>query len=625
MNPWRLRFVGMLLCLVMVGCSPPPAATLPPIEHPINVRGTITYGETVTGTVLESENHWYFEGIQGEVVTIVVAAFDTTPQASPGVALLNPHGETVAASRTSTTPAFLLPEGGRYTIVIGGKPGNYRLSLLLERTANAPTDTPPPLPTSPPAGRPIRIGEIREGALSGSDPIQIWALEAQAGDTVTLRMESAVPDMIPALRVFSPDLTLLAGDDSAARALYSGRRFAQIVITFTQTGTFILQAAGGGHEGSYLLSVMPGLPAINLTEPPPTVRPTLALTSTPIPVPTQLVMAEGGDLIRFGETLRGAISSLEEADRYALFVPAGQVISVGVFGELNSPLLPSLELLAPDGSTVASVSGGVNPTEAVLSGITLPTTGVYVIFVRAAPGSAPGTYLITSGESWTLREVGGGEGRIGTSYIGELLRAGDRATWRFELPVNAVLSFEVTPQTPTLNPVLEIIAPDGTQVVALRGGEGGTISPPYLTTQQAGVYQVRVTSFKNESIGIFVLRSALISVTPTPTFEPVDYAVRVSLLQGERHQYRFKGIPGDVVVIEVRALPPENPNLPIFDPIIVLYAPNGARIARADDLNAANTDALLQTTLDQGIGEYRVEVFGYALMPGTFTVQVRVE
>ena len=55
------------------------------------------------------------------------------------------------------------------------------------------------------------------------------------------------------------------------------------------------------------------------------------------------------------------------------------------------------------------------------------------------------------------------------------------------------------------------------------------------------------------------------------------------------------------------------------------YGPGGQRVAFVDDISATNTDAILQVALAEGIGEYRVEAYGYALMPGTFTLRLRTQ
>jgi hypothetical protein len=113
----------------------------------------------------------------------------------------------------------------------------------------------------------------------------------------------------------------------------------------------------------------------------------------------------------------------------------------------------------------------------------------------------------------------------------------------------------------------------------------------------------------------------LMNIAPTATFAPIDAQARIELAQGGRYTYTFKAVPGDVVRIEARADDPTR-----FDPVIELYGPNGGRVARADDIGPNNPDAVLQTALREadGVGEYRVEVYGYALMPGTLTLRVKV-
>ncbi|HRE49489.1 MAG TPA: hypothetical protein PLD47_17320, partial [Aggregatilineales bacterium] len=102
---------------------------------------------------------------------------------------------------------------------------------------------------------------------------------------------------------------------------------------------------------------------------------TLPPTAPPTGTPTRIAQAQGGDVLSFGQTIRDSLSGAEEVDRYALFAPAGTILTVGVFAEEGSPLLPTLDLYAPDGTLLNRADGYLNPGEAVISGIEVPVTG----------------------------------------------------------------------------------------------------------------------------------------------------------------------------------------------------------------------------------------------------------
>ncbi len=613
---WLLAFFALSLAACGGG------AEIPPVPRPVILAGTVTYGETIRTQIAEMESRWTFEGEGGDMVEVILAPL--TGIGFPPMAILNARGESIARSDNGTLSGVVLPRSGRYSIALSPTPGEYSLSLLLTRPASAPTITPPPTPTSPPIGRAIQVGERLNGNLLSGDPIGVWALDGFAGQVITITLEPFQSDLIPALRLFDPNGDLLISDDSADRVVTGGARLAQINgVVLPLMGVYTLQVSGGGYFGGYILAVRAGMSAPPTAPTTPTPRLTLPPTAPPTGTPTRIAQAQGGDVLSFGQTIRDSLSGAEEVDRYALFAPAGTILTVGVFAEEGSPLLPTLDLYAPDGTLLNRADGYLNPGEAVISGIEVPVTGAYVLFVGGVSGTPAGSYTIGAGEGWTLREVGGGIETVGSAYSGALLRSGDRVTWRVELPENATVGVNLTPQDSRLNAVLELVDPDGNQLVALRGGEGGVVIPAPVTTTKAGTYLLRVTSFRNESLGAFTLSTALIRLVPTATFAPIDHSAFVTLRQGEKHLYTFKGKPGDVITISVRAEPPADPATPPFDSVIELYAPDGRRIARADDVGA-DVNAALQTTLEGGIGEYRVEIYGYALMSGAFTLRVGV-
>src|SRR5262249_8823167 len=137
----------------------------------------------------------------------------------------------------------------------------------------------------------------------------------------------------------------------------------------------------------------------------------------------------------------------------------------------------------------------------------------------------------------------------------------------------------------------------------------------------SGRYTIRISGAPGKNIGTYVVFAHLVRVLPTATFSvALDQTINGEVQQDDRYNYTFKAVPGMVVLIEVRSRVKDK-----FDPVIEFYGQSGWRLAMADDISADDMDAVLQISLDDGIGAYTVQVHGYAMTPGTFTLHVKTE
>jgi len=105
-------------------------------------------------------------------------------------------------------------------------------------------------------GRSVGRGMPATGRLSGGDrtsrdgrPVQAWALEASAGETLTVTLRSE--DFDPFLRLTGPQLVPLSDDDGA------GGCSARITFTAPQAGTYhvVVTSAFASGLGSFVLEV----------------------------------------------------------------------------------------------------------------------------------------------------------------------------------------------------------------------------------------------------------------------------------------------------------------------------------------------------------------------------------
>lgn len=604
------------MALLLGACAPAP----PPTDFPPRMQGVLDYDEPVTGALAEAETRWLFSGAAGDQVTVALrlAAGAGSGQGAPPLALLGPSGDAVGrpAGGAADQISLTLPESGEYTVALGAGQGSYSLSVALDRPADAPTATPPPSPTAPPPGQAIRIGQPVTGTFAGPDTFGLWAFEGAAGHLLTAQIEAISPELEPVLRLLGPDGTLLARDDNQG-----GADRAQIVgFTLPASGLYTLQTWGKGFQGDYVLRLFEGRIPTETAPVLPSITPTLAPTPRPSPTPTVVAAAAFGQAIAIGDSVLGEIVDAETPDRYSVFAPAGSIISLGMFASDSSPLVPALEVYAPDGAKLAEATGAPGGEAAALvNSLSLPATGAYIVFAHGLPEGPAGEYSLSVGSGHALRLTGGSPGSVGQTYQGALIRRGDQERWVYDLPANLTFSAQVTPIDGSFTPAIEVVGPDGTALASTRDSPNDSALLPPLSVAQAGRYELRISARENDGVGRYLIATALVSVVPTATFVPANLDQSVTLRQGDTFEYAFDGVPGDVMRIE--ALAPEASD---FDPVITLFGPSGRRIAQVDDAGVATTNATLQLALDDGIGRYRLRAYGYALMPGAFRLRVQL-
>ncbi len=592
----RQLWLVLILWAVLLGACQP--HTAPP-------DSVIEYGQTVHGQLTSSESHWLFGGKQGDTLSIV---FNST--GSPDfVGLLDPVGTSIArlSLATGRLDRFKLPADGQYTIVIGaGSSADYTLTLALVHDEQVTA-------TSTPIGsKNIGVGDSRLASLNASDAGDLWSMPAQSGTVISIAMNATSGTLDPFLRLFAPDGTLIASDDDSGgghNALISG-------VNLPATGIYLIQASGKGHAGDYLLAVTPG------TLPTPTPAPTSAQTPTsaasPIPPPTLIPTADSGAQVRIGQTVQGLITNPQDMDHFAVFGPAGAVISIGMFRTTDSSLVPAFEVLAPNGNQVAAASG---PAGAIVNGYTLPATGAYIVYAHGDHNKSSGPYTLTVGDGFTLRDMDRGDLTPNVAATGSLERIADRDVWSLDLPGNATFSVDLAATQPGLDPTFDVVGPDGKVIGAAQPDlKTHTAQLAGLLTPQRGRFLIRVDGI---GVGNYALTARLVRVLPTATFSvALDQSIDVQVQHDERYTFSFKAVPGVVVTIEAQPRQKDK-----FDPVIEFYGPSGRRLAIANDTNTdpASPGAFLQIALDDGIGAYTVQVHGYAMMPGAFTLHVKTE
>lgn len=199
-----------------------------------------------------SEQTWTFAGTAGDEVTISAVELSRAGVLDVAMRLLGPDGSEIAANDDqlglelfgvldAQISKLVLPQTGAYAVVVsrGEGSGIYGIGLTMLRH----------LPEAD--GTVIRT----EGMLSDAIPAHYWALEGQAGDVLTITMQTADTGLDPMLRLYSPDGELVTwNDDAADRDLGTAAQI--VLVTLPVDGTYRLDATRFDGTGTYSLVVV---------------------------------------------------------------------------------------------------------------------------------------------------------------------------------------------------------------------------------------------------------------------------------------------------------------------------------------------------------------------------------
>lgn len=520
-----------------------------------------------------------------------------------------------------------IPEDGIYTLLIqASAASDYELSLIYTDRPNPAEYTPTPLATAivtPSATPPyyarlgtfigeITNGQTPSGTFDAPEVQHVYTFEGVTGQYVTIEMERISGTVDPVVHVYLPSGDELASDDNSG-----GNRSALVRnLRLAEDGLYSVQAWGRGFAGGYQLSFTMDSAVIPVT-------PAFADTATPTAVVEEMLLPTVAPAIA-GQTLAnhvpvlGAIERAGDFDRYPFPVTQGQLMTIGVRPDAN--FRAKLELFDPEGLLIATTvpadsnAGG----DALIPALLATQSGTYTAFVTGEANSIGG-YSIAFGVGFSHTEMRRGKTQSDQVYQGGIQRRGLGELWTLDLNQYDTISVITSAGTGDIDPVLELIAPDGA-LVAMDDNSGGERNAQ-ITTALApvgGRYHVRVTSANASGSGTYTLVWRIVSRSATPTPQPgtvmllsFDDTVGANNYQ----YYLFYGQAGTQVEVRVAAQPGNQ-----LDAVAALMGPDGNVIAQGDDEDAAINPRFTATLPVDGT--YRVRVNGY-LTSGTFTLTVK--
>lgn len=618
---------GLLISLMMASCQPSASDPLPtramleaaPTAQPTPIllpAKTLTPWETVSSSMTAYQiERWTFPAAAGDAIRLRVA--------SPANVSLSLRDDGGVLLGSGTEISLSLPEDGTYTVDVelaDSERANYDMALVYTDRENPFAATPLPevvgVPT-PTLGF-SELGTFQaqlkpdESVLAeiARDQAHIYIFEATAGEIVSFQLK-AIGEGDPVLRLYNADADIIAMDDDSGAGSNAHIRN----ITFAEDAVYSVQVTmkdGGGYELRASLGEQ-------------TLQPDMIITPTPFVAAAYAAPALGtldeDERLQSHVPVLGDLRSGSDFGRYSFYGLPGEVVTIGLSPHSDSNVRPVLEIIAPDGSVLATASGRNSNANgaAIVRNITLPEEGAYLIIVTSEDGTA-GSYTLSYGTGASYQESYVGDPTEGETFNRTLPAVGTRDVYRVVLHAGDAISVAVNPgANSALDPVVELADSDGN--VLYRDDNSGTNRAAlirYAQVEADGSYWLRVSDVAAQAAGDYSLRWRIVDAAPTPTAVPVASTIlRVndSVLQGDYGFYSFYGHTGDRVQIRVTAADAQQ-----LDPVAVLLDPSGQEIAQGDD--DEGLDPRFSDTLPTD-GTYTVRVNGY-LSGGDFELTVAV-
>ncbi len=613
----RLRRLVVLFMVLLAGCQAlgqnVSSSTLP--------NRLISLWESVEGHLNSADEiqPFQFVATKGDAISahaLGAGTFRLTLQAANGNVLAQDANPLQAT----------IPDNGIYTVLVqASAAGDYELSLIYTDRPNPADYTPTPQPTAivTPSPTPpyyarlglfvaeLEGGQSPDGKFDAPEVQHVYTFVGKSGQYLGLFMERLSGTVDPVVHVYTP-----AGDELAADDNSGGNRAALLRnVQLPTDGLYSIQAWGRGFAGSYRLALNLGTGLINVT---PEFLPTATSTALvdEVLLPTIAPALAGQSLVDHVPVL-GVIERKGDFDRYPITVTQGQLITIGARPDVNFRV--KLELFDPEGLLIATATPANSNAngDALIPALLAAQSGTYVAFITGDADSIGG-YSISYGVGFSHSEVRRGETVPDQVYTGNIQRRGLSELWTLELKQNDVISAAASIGQGDLDPVLELIAPDGA-LVAMDDNGGGNRDAQIASALApvGGRYHLRVTSVNASGQGGYTLVWRIISRPPTATPAPGTVLLLSYDDSVPANTYQYYSFYGQArTQIEVRVM--AQPGSPL-DAVAALLAPDGSVLAQGDDEDN-HINPRFTATLP-GDGTYRVRVNGY-LTSGTFTLTV---
>lgn len=360
----------------------------------------------VTATISQ-ETLWAFAGQAGQ--GIIVALNHLDDDFDPYLTLLDANGQQLASDDDSggnlnaRISGFVAPSTGNYLVKVGraGSNERYRLQIMEE--------TPDSLPIT---GEPVNSDVISQ---------TLWTFEGQAGDIVTLRLESLNQDFDPFLTLLTAEGQELASDDNSA-----GNNNARLHGYVLPAGDTYLVRVGRPGRGAYRLQFT---------------------QETPQPL---------GDSFQ-------QIANLADVTIWSFEGRAGQIFNI-TLDRVRGEYTPQLTLMSAKGQEVRRDDNYGGNSSAGLENVVLAADGLYLVKVGGRGNAVPYRLAV---EEVTPARLEFAERQSATTQTTPL--------WAFEGQAGQVVTLSLSSDSDRFDPLLTLMDPTGA-TLAQDDDSGGNLN-----------------------------------------------------------------------------------------------------------------------------------------------------
>jgi hypothetical protein len=310
--------------------------------------------------------------------------------------------------------------------------------------------------------------------------------------------------------------------------------------------------------------------------------------------------------LTIGQTVEGVVRPDDSGvswGTWALRAEAGDSMLAELDWDRNRASSARLQMVDPSGNFLAQ------DEELIL--ITAAQEGVYYIYVLSSNEEVPYTLRLSEGPSGDSE---GGAFTYDSAVTGLIEPNDDTDSWIFiGAPGEVAIITMRAPANSSLNSELSLYDANGFQLATSDDfGIGRDASLSYVIPT-TGEYRVEARGHNGASGGVYRLRlaggtcaDAGICLGSSP--------VQGFVAEGGAQGWQFQGVGGQEVTIEVTAFDQG------FDPLLILYGPDGSEIGSDDD-GGSNLDPLLTVTLPND-GFYTATVTSYDGSSGRYAIRL---
>lgn len=273
-----------------------------------------------------------------------------------------------------------------------------------------------------------------------------------------------------------------------------------------------------------------------------------------------------------------------------------------------------LNLYGPDGTRLAALDEGFSGDPEVVSGLRLPITGEYTIFVSSFADVA-GLYTLTlsRGGEPTANFYDAGDLIIGQTHP-ESLRPHEAHAWFFSGQAGTNIMLRVTPLAENLDLDIWLLDPDINRLAAVDEFLVGEAEVIQQQLPVDGQYLVLIREFTGQP-GDYEI--SLVTVTDAPPVYAgaisVGSVMSNSLPTGQNVFWLLEGVANERVTITVRPL--GTADSPPGDLILQLQSPDGIIMLTLDETTVGGAESIISYQLPVA-GQWHIlvqEFFGAAV------------